>query len=92
MRYFNFFKKAVVDGHWRKTLIIGQVFPSNAGDQCALAYKANLPAGAEMLTQLARRNALEISDSRWDYDVTRLAEALGRVTPRGGGTRPPGSR
>ena len=33
----------------------------------------------EALAKLARRNALEISDVRWDYDVGRLIETLDRV-------------
>jgi hypothetical protein len=65
-----------------------RVFPVLVGG-ASMPSPSELP---EMLTQLARRNALEISDSRWDYDVTRLAEALGRVAPRGDGIRQPGPR
>ena len=49
-----------------------------------LVEGARMPAPAELpddLQALARRNALELSDNRWNYDVSRLAatvcEALG---------------
>ena len=45
----------------------------------SMPSQADLP---EALAPLARRNALEITDSRWDYDVGRLLTALARVTPR----------
>jgi hypothetical protein len=40
---------------------------------------ARMPSAEELppeLAPLARRNALELTDSRWDYDVERLTEAL----------------
>jgi hypothetical protein len=43
---------------------------------------AAMPSGDELpegLKPLASRNAIEISDSRWDYDVGRLADALVRT-------------
>jgi len=43
---------------------------------------ATMPASDELppeLKALASRNAIEISDSRWDYDVGRLADALVRT-------------
>jgi TIR domain len=33
----------------------------------------------EPLVQLARRNAVELSDSRWDHDLTRLLEAVASI-------------
>ena len=58
-----------------------------------LLNEARMPSAAELppdLVPLATRNALEISDSRWTYDVGRLIAALERytaeptVTPREG--------
>lgn len=43
---------------------------------------ATMPSGDQLppeLKALASRNAIEISDSRWDYDVGRLADALVRT-------------
>jgi TIR domain/PASTA domain len=42
---------------------------------------------AESLWPLTRRNALEISDSRFDYDATRLVDALKQAIGAGKGTR-----
>lgn len=45
----------------------------------ALVQGAEMPAESglpEHLKPLARRNALELSDTRWAYDVDRLAEVL----------------
>jgi TIR domain len=45
----------------------------------ALVGGACMPAAEELpdpLQPLARRNAIEISDSRWDYDVGRLMDAM----------------
>lgn len=33
----------------------------------------------EDLRPLTRKNAIELSDTRWDYDVSRLSETLGRL-------------
>jgi hypothetical protein len=49
----------------------------------ALVQEAEMPAPEELpesLRLLSRRNAIEISDSRWTYDVERLAAALGLQT------------
>jgi CheY-like chemotaxis protein len=46
---------------------------------------ASLPREEELpqdLAGLARRQALELSSERWQYDVDRLIEALGRVSQR----------
>jgi hypothetical protein len=43
---------------------------------------ATMPSSGDLpeeLKPLASRNAIEISDSRWDYDVGRLADALVRT-------------
>jgi Protein of unknown function (DUF1566)/TIR domain len=43
---------------------------------------ATVPSSSDLpeeLRPLASRNAIEISDSRWDYDVGRLADALVRT-------------
>ena len=45
---------------------------------------AKMPGGAALplaLQALARRNALELSDARWDYDRDRLFTALEAATP-----------
>jgi len=51
-----------------------------------LVEEATMPATAELpasIARLGRFNALEISDTRWDYDVERLIDALDdTVTPR----------
>ena len=47
-----------------------------------LVQKTEMPRPEELpaaLAPLSRRNALEISDGRWRYDVGRLIEALDRV-------------
>jgi TIR domain len=54
---------------------------------------AAMPSSTELpppLAKLARRNAYELSESRWDYDVQRLAEALAKVP--GIKTRSPATR
>jgi DNA-binding beta-propeller fold protein YncE len=52
-----------------------RVIPVLVGD-AKMPAKNDLP---DALRPLARRNALQISDSRWDYDVGRLMQALDRV-------------
>jgi DNA-binding beta-propeller fold protein YncE len=52
-----------------------RVIPVLVGD-AKMPGKNDLP---DALRPLARRNALQISDSRWDYDVGRLMQALDRV-------------
>ncbi len=47
-----------------------------------LVENATLPAADDLppsLAPLLRRNALEVSDSRWDYDVKRLADRIEAV-------------
>jgi hypothetical protein len=47
-----------------------------------LAQGARMPATEELpppLADLARRNALELSDARWSYDVGRLASTVQQV-------------
>ena len=47
-----------------------------------LVQGARMPGADELpasLADLARRNALELSDSRWTYDVDRLTSAVERV-------------
>ena len=47
-----------------------------------LVQDAAMPRADEMppsLAKLARRNAIELSDARWNYDVDRLAEAIEEV-------------
>ncbi len=54
-----------------------------------LVGKAEMPARSalpEPLRPLCRRNALELSDSRWEYDVGRLVQLL-RFHSRGGDSR-----
>jgi hypothetical protein len=44
---------------------------------------ATMPSSEQLpepLKALATRNGIEISDSRWDYDLGRLADALARAT------------
>jgi tetratricopeptide (TPR) repeat protein len=58
-----------------------------------LVEGARMPAAEELppsLVQLARHNAFEISDSRWDYDLERLVDRLEELTgmPRAGTGRP----
>ena len=54
-----------------------------------LVEGGRMPAANELppdLGQLARLQALELSDTRWEYDVERLADAVRRIT--GGGPAP----
>jgi TIR domain len=47
-----------------------------------LVQRARMPTAAELpasLAELARRNALELSDGRWSYDVGRLTSTVERV-------------
>ncbi len=47
-----------------------------------LVHGATMPAAHDLppdLARLARRNALELSDARWRYDVGRLIEVLDRL-------------
>lgn len=49
-----------------------------------LVHKAAMPAEEalpEPLKPLARLQAFDISDNRWDFDVERLAEVIGRLVP-----------
>jgi hypothetical protein len=45
-------------------------------DDAAMPHRADLPP---TLLKLARRNAIELSDARWAYDVQRLMETLEEV-------------
>jgi hypothetical protein len=48
-----------------------------------LVEGAEMPTMSELpedLVPLARRNAIELSDSRWSYDVNRLEQAIGPAT------------
>jgi formylglycine-generating enzyme required for sulfatase activity len=54
-----------------------KVVPVRVGG-AAMPKAATLP---EPLRPLARRHAHEITDTRWDYDVGQLAEALRRILP-----------
>ena len=47
-----------------------------------LVHGAQMPSAEELppaLADLARRNALELSEARWNYDVDRLASTAERV-------------
>ncbi len=47
-----------------------------------LVQDAPMPGTEELpasLARLARRNAIELSDARWAYDVDRLAHAIGEI-------------
>ena len=56
-----------------------------------LVQRAEMPTAADLpeaLAPLAVHQAMELSDSRWDYDVDQLIKALGgRVPPRKGVNR-----
>ena len=56
-----------------------------------LVQDATMPRADEMppsLAKLARRNAIELSDARWSYDVDRLAEAIEEVLADTGAAAP----
>jgi hypothetical protein len=64
-----------------------------------LVQGASMPRVEELppdLVKLARRNAIELSDARWAYDVDRLIHTIEAVLqelepfPSAGGTAPPG--
>ncbi len=61
-----------VSGALRRSI---RVIPVLVGD-ATMPSKNELP---DALMGLARRNALELSDSRWDYDVSRLLDAVNRA-------------
>ena len=51
-----------------------------------------MPAGSDLpepLSPLSRRQALEISDTRWRYDVDRLIEAVEQVAGETASPAPP---
>ncbi len=51
-----------------------------------LVQGSSMPSEAELppdLVTLSRRNAFELSDSRWDYDVSRLIKTLDPTAPEG---------
>jgi hypothetical protein len=57
-----------------------------------LVHGARMPRAEELppeLADLARRNALELSDARWSYDVDRLASTADRLLVRAPGTHQP---
>jgi TIR domain len=57
-----------------------------------LVQGAQMPSAEELppaLADLARRNALELSDVRWKYDVDRLASTAERVLARPPTAQPP---
>src|SRR5262249_27010977 len=52
----------------------------------ALVDKATMPAAEDLpvdLQPLARRNAIELSDVRWDSDVERLMQAIDQASAQG---------
>jgi TIR domain-containing protein len=56
----------------------------------ALVQDAEMPAPEDLpeaLRPLVRRQAVELSDARWDYDVSRLIKVLERVLHEGGRAR-----
>ncbi len=59
-----------------------------------LVENARMPSEGELppsLRKLARRNALDLTDARWDYEVDRLIEVVEEVVeakPGAGPTRP----
>ena len=56
----------------------------------ALVQEAEMPSEDVLpapLAKLARRNAVEISDNRWDYDVGRLVEVIEETLKRGPAAR-----
>lgn len=56
-----------------------------------LVEEAQMPTASKLprsLAALARRNALPMSDARWDYDVGRLLTRLEEVLPAGSPTVP----
>jgi hypothetical protein len=61
-----------ISGALRRSI---RVIPVLVGE-ATMPGKNELP---DVLRGLARRNALELSDSRWDYDVGRLMEAVDRA-------------
>jgi hypothetical protein len=57
-----------------------------------LVEDAHMPAASRLprtLAPLARRNALPVSDARWDYDVGLLVTRLEEVVPAGRRPAPP---
>jgi formylglycine-generating enzyme required for sulfatase activity len=59
-----------------------------------LVGTARMPRAAELpesLRPLARRNAHEISDRRWDYDVSELVKALKKIGALAAGPKASGS-
>ena len=57
-----------------------------------LVEEAEMPSDADLpppLARLSQFNGLELSDSRWDFDVGRLVTALERFTPRAAPPSPP---
>jgi TIR domain len=61
-----------VSGALRRSI---RVIPVLVGD-AKMPGRNDLP---DALRALARRNALQLSDSRWDYDVGRLMDAVNKV-------------
>jgi hypothetical protein len=56
----------------------------------ALVAGAAMPTAADLpdeLDALARRHAVELSDSRWEYDVQRLIATIEGTTPKSAGGR-----
>ena len=64
-----------------------RVVPVLVGD-ASMPKSGGLP---EPLRPLARRNAHEITDKRWDYDVSQLVAALKKIRALGG-SQPAGTR
>ena len=59
-----------------------------------LLQGAAMPASTELpepLAKLARLNAIDVSDTRWEYDVGRLIEALNKALGHSPGTGTPAS-
>ena len=54
-----------------------RIFPVLVGG-ASMPSQSDLPTP---LTRLGRYNAIELSDSRWAYDVKRLVDALGAIVP-----------
>lgn len=74
--------RAEIEGALQANKLVIPVLPQGS----VMPEARELPG---VLAKLTRRNAVEITDGHWDYDATKLIEAIERMTGAKGATQPP---
>ena len=78
-------KRRIDDPHDFVRLEIGKALRRNVRVVPVLVHRATMPRMEELpgdLQPIARHQAIELSDSRWDHDVSQLIQSLDRKIGR----------